>query len=422
MICTVIFVPLADGYSSRIIQGAVLTFAVPSAPARKRDHRLDLARGFMLLIIFIAHVPNNLWADFIPARFGFSSGAEIFVFVSGITSGIAFGSTFIKKGFSQGSYRILKRILQLYGAHLALIIGLGFGTLWLDHINDNSILAARYGLEFLRDDPMNAMMAYASLSYVPAFFDILPMYVILLALVIPAILLARISPWLVLVVCAVVWLMVPVLGLHLSGHPVNGGNWYFNPFAWQFLFFVGFSFGMGWLKTPERKHALLFPVAILILFVSIPLTGWPFFQLFDEFFVILNAMIYPPDAITTLHYTRLIHFLALAYVCYSLVDPKAEWLEHPRLKPVYSIGRNSFPSFLAGVVLSLVGGIVIDAFGIGWTVAHIVNIVGMVLLLAFAAVMDRISGKHPLNAPKGTSVQDDCSAIAQHGGKAASLT
>jgi hypothetical protein len=399
-----------------------VTPSPPPAIPRQRDYRLDLARGFMLLIIFVAHVPNNLWADFIPARFGFSSGAEIFVFVSGITSGIAFGSTFLKKGFFEGSRRIIKRILQLYTAHIALILGLGFGALWLDKLNDDTILAVRYGLELLRDEPQNALLAYMSLRYVPAFFDILPMYVILLALVIPAILLARISPWLVLAASALSWFLVPVLGLNFFSHPSGDSVWYFNPFAWQFLFFIGFSFGMGWLKAPERFNRFLFSAAILVLLVSIPLTGWPFFELFNSLFVTMNAMIYPPDAITTLHYTRLVHFLSLAYVCYSLVNPAAEWLKHGRLKPLYSIGRNSFPSFLAGVVLSLLGGVVIDLLGTSWTIAHVVNIVGMALLMLFAMMMDRFFGKKPNETTTKPSDRTDRSTIMQHRSEATSFT
>jgi hypothetical protein len=360
---------------------------------RKRDHRLDLARGFMLLIIFVAHVPNNLFADFIPARFGFSSGAEIFVFVSGIASGLAFGGTFLKKGFAEGTRRIARRILQLYGAHIILLFTLAAGALALDYFSGTTILAERYGLEFLREQPLQAIQAYMSLQYVPAFFDILPMYVILLALIVPAMLLARVSPLLVTGFSALLWYLTPVLGLHLSGHPVTGANWYFNPFAWQFLFFIGFSFGIGWLPAPQRKNQVLFPLAIGVLVLSIPVTGWPFFSVFDGFFVMLNSLIYPPDAITILHYTRLVHFLSLAYVCFSLVDPKAAWLEHPWLAPLYRIGRNSFGSFLAGVVLSLLGGVVIDWAGLGWFVAILVNVTGIFLLLFFARGMDRIFGK-----------------------------
>jgi hypothetical protein len=364
-----------------------------------RDHRLDLARGVMLLIIFVAHVPNNLWADWIPARFGFSSGAEIFVFVSGVASGLAFGGTFLRKGFPAGVRRIGKRILQLYGAHLGALVLLGGLALALDHATGGQILAIRYGLDYLRDNPVSGLVAYATLHYVPPFFDILPMYVILLALVVPAMALARIAPWAVLALSALVWLVMQVSPLHFSAHPLIEAPWYFNPFAWQFLFFLGFAFGVRWLKAPPRGLPWLFWTSVAYLAAAVPLTFWGLHGMFpyvDE----IHAAIYPDGAITVLAPARLLHFLALAYVSYSLVDPAAAWLASPRLAPLYRVGRNSFGCFLAGLALSMLGGIAIDWFGMTWAVAHVVNIAGLALLLAAGWALDRRGGK---GAPKPRS-------------------
>src|SRR6516165_11275811 len=89
---------------------------------RDRDLRLDVFRGLAMLIIFVAHVPGNSWADYIPARFGFSSAAEMFVFCSGCASAIAFGSVFARRGWAIGTIRIAYRIWQLYWAHIGLFL------------------------------------------------------------------------------------------------------------------------------------------------------------------------------------------------------------------------------------------------------------------------------------------------------------
>jgi hypothetical protein len=369
--------------------------------------RLDLARGIMLLIIFVAHVPNNLWADYIPARFGFSSGAEIFVFVSGIASGIAFGGTFLKKGFGEGVRRIFKRVLQLYGAHLGTLLVLGGGALLIDQATGGQVMAQRYDLEWLRSMPIEGFIDYAALRYVPAFFDILPMYVILLGLVIPAMVLARVSSLAVLVLSGLLWLMMQITPVHFRGNPVTGGDWYFNPLAWQFLFFLGFAFGVGWLKAPERKIPWLFALSLTYLVVSVPMTFWGV-QMYVAEAEALNKLIYPADAITVLHATRLLHFLALAYVAYSLVDPAAAWLRHPGWTPLYRVGRNSFGCFLAGLGLSMAGGVAIDMLGTGWMVAHLVNIVGILLLLGAGLGLDHFGGRR--KAPVGKAPL----AVADH--------
>jgi len=350
----------------------------------------------MLVIIFVAHVPNNLWADYIPARFGFSSGAEIFVFVSGIASGFAFGGTFLRKGFIEGARRVFRRILQLYGAHLGSLAALGGFALLLDAWTGSDVMAVRYGLEWLRDNPVHGAIDYASLRYVPAFFDILPMYVVMLALIAPAMLLARRSSTAVLAVSALAWLTMQLAPIHFPGNPVTGAEWYFNPFAWQFLFFIGFGLGLGWLKAPPRGDRPLFWLCAAGLAASVPLTFWGAAGI-APWQDAVHAVIYPANAITILAPARLLHFLALAYVCYSLVDPTASWLQSPRLNPLYRVGRNSFGCFLAGLGLSMFGGVAIDRLGMTWAVAHAVNIAGILLLLAAAATIDRFK-RRPVGA------------------------
>ena len=92
----------------------------PAPTLRKpRDVRVDFFRGAALLIIFVAHVPGNWLGNWIPARFGMSDAAHMFVFISGYAAAIAFGGTFVRHGFVAGTARIAMRCLQLYGAHIA---------------------------------------------------------------------------------------------------------------------------------------------------------------------------------------------------------------------------------------------------------------------------------------------------------------
>ena len=57
-------------------------------PATQRDPRLDVFRGLAMAIILVAHVPGNPLAEFIPARFGPSDAAEMFVFCSGFAAAL----------------------------------------------------------------------------------------------------------------------------------------------------------------------------------------------------------------------------------------------------------------------------------------------------------------------------------------------
>src|SRR3954466_16220682 len=97
----------------------------PASDAKRpRDSRLDVFRGVGMFIILIAHIPGNVWADWIPARFGFSDASEIFVFCSGVASALAFGRLFESAGWTLGTARILHRVWQVYWAHIGVFIAI----------------------------------------------------------------------------------------------------------------------------------------------------------------------------------------------------------------------------------------------------------------------------------------------------------
>ena len=69
-----------------------------TARPKQRDPRLDFFRGIGMFIILIAHITDNPWTLWIPARFGFSDATEMFVFCSGMASALAFGVVFRRAG------------------------------------------------------------------------------------------------------------------------------------------------------------------------------------------------------------------------------------------------------------------------------------------------------------------------------------
>ena len=73
-----------------------------------------------MFIILIAHITDNPWTLWIPARFGFSDATEMFVFCSGMASALAFGAVFARAGWLMGTLRIaLPDLAGLLGASSA---------------------------------------------------------------------------------------------------------------------------------------------------------------------------------------------------------------------------------------------------------------------------------------------------------------
>lgn len=364
-----------------------LAKSVSAAPASRtrgeRDVRLDFFRGLAMFIIFIAHMPDNAWFLFIPARFGFSSAGELFVFCSGLASSFAFGRVFIKEGWWPGTRRILRRIWQVYWAHIGLALALmsvsalGLMITGLDY-------PARLGLSWFLANAGEGLVKMMALLFTPNFLDILPMYLILLAMVPAMMLLARLSRFLPLAAMALMWLGVQVTGFNLPGGAMPGGVWFFNPFAWQAVFFTGFAFGIGWLPAPMLRRGALFWVCVVFLVLSLPVNFWAFTENVPTLAAWHDWLVHPAHGKTNLAAPLYLHFLASAYVALVLVEPVKSRLA--AIRPVILVGQQALATFIASILIAWTGGMVLDAIGRGMFATAAVNLAGFAGLMIVALV------------------------------------
>src|SRR6202034_4109351 len=108
---------------------------------------------------------NFLW-DYIPARFGPSDAADMFVFLSGMAASIAFGGSFVRHGFVIGTARIVYRCWQLFVAHVGLLmtglVVVALTTRWFgqDYITAND-------LQRFFAHPADALIGIFPLTYEP---------------------------------------------------------------------------------------------------------------------------------------------------------------------------------------------------------------------------------------------------------------
>jgi len=355
---------------------------------RIRDPRLDFFRGIGMFIILIAHITNNPWTLWIPARFGFSDATEMFVFCSGMASAIAFGGVFSRAGWAMGALRIAHRVWQVYWVHL----GVFFITLALMVGLNASGAFPRDEVEALNLQPFltNAgpnLIGLLTLTYVPNYFDILPMYLVILALVPVIMAFAAVDVRLAILASLVLW-MAATAGLNLPAEvwfaKPSAREWYFNPFAWQLVFFAGFALTAGWLPAPPVSRVLV-ALALLVVIVSIPFAwykiinasefvrGWrgDWKVLFDK---------------SDFGILRLVHFLALAYLAWVAVGPGGAVLRRGGavVALIASVGQQSLAVFAASMVMARVLGAVLDLAGGGALAALAVNLTGFALIILVA--------------------------------------
>jgi len=367
---------------------------------RPRDPRLDFFRGLGMFIIFIAHVPWNWWTLWIPARFGFSDATEIFVFCSGMASALAFGKIFDTHGVGIGAARILHRMWQVYWAHIGQFLVIAVGLVAVHesgYLNECCNLTQDYvvslNLWHLFNKTEISLPGIMSLTWVPNYFDILPMYIVILALIPVIMIAARISVPLAFAVSIGLWIAAQFGYLDLPAEPWSDRKWFFNPFGWQLVFFTGFAFMRSWIPAPPVNKRLI-GLSLAIVLLTIPFAYFRVYQNL-EWASDLRGVIKPFWIKTEFGLFRYIHFLALAYLAWIAAGEHGKYLSTGSaiwqgfVKVVQKVGQQSLAIFMASLVFAQAFAIIRDMFWARgeWYAQVIVNFSGFAALIAVAYVV-----------------------------------
>jgi len=315
----------------------------------ERDWRIDLFRGLALVMIFVNHVPDNPLTAFTTAAYGFSDAAEGFVLMAGIAAGLVFLRRLETGGAPEVTARAWRRAFDLYAAHLLTVLLAAAIVAYAAKVGGDPRLLGWLNLGPVFEDTAAALVGVVLLGHQPGYLNILPMYVVFL-LAVPALLpLAASRPRALLAGSALLWAAANHWDLNLPHYP-NEDGWYFNPFAWQFLFVIGLVIGVrlarGLPVVPRSNALLTAAIGYLLLALVVSLDEeliWPTLP--------LPWFTYGLDK-TWLTLPRLLHALALALVLARL--PVAELLAAlDRRGVLVLLGRNALPVFCAGSVLAI---------------------------------------------------------------------
>ena len=337
---------------------------------------IDFWRGFALVSIFINHIPG-LWYERLTHRnLSISDSAELFVFLAGWSLGLLVGRQDAQKNISVLGFRLGGRAVQLYAAHI-LISGLALallaGTAFL--ANNPLILewhnAAAYFLE-----PTQVQIGIVLLTHQLGYFDILPLYVVLMLVAPIFAMIDRFARPLLVPLSLALYFASLIVPFSAPTWPVEG-QWFFNPFTWQAIFVLGFALSrdVGAGAVVRRNMHWIRHVSAPIVVVSAVLV-W--FNWFPDPTLLPEPRLLFLNGKSFLTPMRLLQFLALAAV-FSAAFPLISKL--PILPEFLSIlGRNSLYVFCVGSLLSLTGQIIRYLYPRSLAVDTIVVVVGISLL------------------------------------------
>ncbi|EAQ36990.1 acyltransferase 3 [Nitrobacter sp. Nb-311A] len=381
---------------------------IPTVP-RERELRLDLFRGLALWLIFIDHLPPNLLSWLTIRNYGFSDATEIFIFISGYTAALVYGRAMRERGFVIAAARILKRVWQIYVAHIFLF------TIFLAEVSyvassfENPLYTEEMGiLDFLKQPDVTIVQALL-LKFRPVNMDVLPLYVALMLFFPPVLLVMQRKADLGLALSVGLYALTRWFDLALPAYP--NGVWFFNPFAWQLLFVFGAWCALGGAKRMSRilsSSATLWICTAYLLFAFYTTLTWHVPQLNHLMPHIAEQWMYPIDK-TNLDLLRFIHFLALAALAVRFLPGNWPGLASPWLRPLILCGQHSLQIFCIGVFLAFAGQFILAEYSGDTTTHFIISVCGILIMSAAAWVFSwykRVAGKGGSRAKPADSDAD----------------
>lgn len=214
-----------------------------------RYSAFDGLRGLFLVLMMYGHttivLQSGIGKILNHHRLGFADAANGFVFLSGLVIAIYFTRVVREKGEEALAPLVRRRVLLIYKYHLLALLGLATLASFMPYNTSPLGQLSHIGPE--------SYLAMAFLIHQPIFFDILPMYMVFIALTplllrllkqgnFGQILVTSICFWLIAQTGLISYALQAIeWRLEAAGYAIKFGS--FNIFAWQLIYVSGLIIG-----------------------------------------------------------------------------------------------------------------------------------------------------------------------------------
>ena len=313
---------------------------------------IDFWRGVALVMIFINHIPGMDYSILTLRNYAISDAAELFVFLAGCSMAFVVNGRSSKKPLSHSVSRLLLRAFEIWQAQIVTIsvavAMLGAAALYFN----DPLFLEWHGAGPAFVDTVRASIGMVLLTYQIGYFNILPLYVVLLLIATVFVVIARFSLWLALAASVALYVATLTFQLGLPSWPAQGA-WFFNPLSWQLLIVLGY---VAMTVKRERsdaeillKRAWPWAVALVLLGATIVWTNYrpdPMAVPHPRYFFLFDKAYLSP--------ARIVSMLAIAIAFYPAF-PLLSRCMGPVVRYCSSIGRNSLAVFCMASLLALGG-------------------------------------------------------------------
>jgi hypothetical protein len=212
---------------------------------------------------------------------------------------------------------------------------------------------------------------FATLRANPVYFDILPLYMILLVAIPPLFPILHRSIGLGLAVSAGIWLTAQIVASALGPRTLPfTGSMFYNPIAWQLLFVAGLTIAVH-LRTGGRLPDVSFRTIVGLVAVLAVLGAWYKLARLNALLEPFGPVDYAPGSAVPydvpfidkamLGPVRVLHFLVLAFVVSRLCPRDAGWLRSRAAAPVVMCGSQALEVFVFGTIFTYGAATIMEA-------------------------------------------------------------
>jgi hypothetical protein len=368
---------------------------------QQRIEELDALRGLMLVWITGTHLPT-IMSTYVNQPFGYFAATEGFIFLSALFTGRIYFRIAERDGYGAMWWKLWMRTGKLYGYQLLL---LAFAFVIEAPIAAHGNTPAVHNLLdfYFSAGRTRAFIDAALMVYRPPLLDILPIYIILLALTPFAVVLGARFGWKYpLAGGFTLWLLAQfgfktfayhvqtrIFGLQIPLNEMGA----FDLWAWQLWWLVGLWLGVRWAKGDLRlewvKRATIPAATVAIFFLVLRYAQVAGVVTFGKSGLLFDKWDFGA--------ARMIDFTAVAILAIrfrSVLRPLA-------IKPLVMLGQASLPVFCVHLLCVFFALTIMknDPMLGGWK-AFVVILVSLSALLLTAKIAANRRAKAGANPPK----------------------
>jgi hypothetical protein len=378
---------------------------------KMRYSAFDGLRGLFLVLMMYGHttivLQSGIGKILNHHRLGFADAANGFVFLSGLVIAIYFTRVAREKGERALAPLVRRRVLLIYKYHLGALLGLA--TLAGIIPSNSSFLGqlSHMGAE--------GYLALALLIHQPIFFDILPMYMVFIAITplllrlmkrgnFAQVLITSIGFWLIAQTGLISYgLQAVEWKIEAAGYQIEFGS--FNILAWQLIYVSGLI--IGYLTATGRFNVAIVRslpkvavACIALLFVGL--------AVFQNFLILYPTAFKPAlESFVASHskanftiffiasclaYGLLLVWLYVAgpFSTNRFVAVTSQWLRNLlNSRPLTMLGRNSIQVFSYHLVVVYLLSPLTDRLDLDEGLRYLIAILATLSLFAFAEIWTR---------------------------------